>query len=1090
MVKRRKSTHNLPERANKILNGIVIVLMLVVVKIWHLSVVQHDKKKEEATKPQRRVVIERCERATITDRFNIPMAINKVQYNAAISYGPIRSLPRTIWQKDAKGRREKIFFRKEYITKVSEKLAEELNLDPERIEDLIHSKAAILGNVPCLLKENISEEQYFRLKMLEKDWPGILGEIGARRCYPLGSVGGEVIGYIGPISKEEYDAITGEMRELREAISEYEEGQKPPSIEGVQSIEDVHARLEALEKKAYHINDYVGKMGIEAAFDKELRGLRGKQLYLSDIHGKFLQELPGSEQATSGSHLVLTLSSELQAYAEQLLAEYESSAPSPHPTAVQKRELMPKNQPWMKGGGIVAMHPKTGEVYAMATFPRFDPNDFIRTGDQEEVAEKNRLVNRWLETESYLASVWDLCEPFSRQRYVRSYQEYYEEQMELSWGVYLDFILPEHSPVKKALEITNSVADSLQVQQEFEKILCLFQNDEITISAAKLIDFIYPADKPLNVMVTLQEKEFIQTRLLQVAQQVELFKCALQPYFEAIGRNDDKLLLVDLYRLAVRADAFDAHLCQHFAHLSLEEYREISARFVSVKNAVRLIVKNLFEEHDFRAWREKYFQDFLAEKRKQELQANKKYARPYIEYLDGVHKELFDTFWEENQWDFILLFLTGQTDLGPTPYLEALSGWFDELKAGAHQGLSWVYHYNLLQTRLQAYPTSVLIPFIQTLRSFSTLDRPLLGRYFGLKGSKEKDLATAFYPTYGFGFARSHAFRQAATIGSIFKVVPAYEALKQKYLALKEQNRVIGDLNPLTIIDDKHRDWKKEGMWNVGYTLDGKAIPMYYRGGRLPRTEHAGLGAVDITRALEASSNPYFAMLAGDFMEDPEDMCRAANLLGYGEKTGIQLPGEYAGKIPIDVTYNRTGLYALSIGQHSLVGTPLQTAGMFAAIANGGAVLEPKIVKTKISETAVEETEPEVRWRVFMPPEIHSVLIKGLKQVIMGDKGTARFVRQQFDSALVNQIVGKTSTAEVIERVSLDGESGVLQLKHIGFGGVAYSPENSFEPELVVVVYLRYGDWGRDAAPLAFEMVKKWREISSNFCGEVSTKIE
>jgi len=362
----------------------------------------------------------------------------------------------------------------------------------------------------------------------------------------------------------------------------------------------------------------------------------------------------------------------------------------------------------------------------------------------------------------------------------------------------------------------------------------------------------------------------------------------------------------------------------------------------------------------------------------------------------------------------------------------------------------------------------IVIGFLKTLRSFDQLNRPLLGRYSGLRGGKEHDLATAFYPGYGFGFARSHAFRQAATIGSIFKLVPAYEALRQKYLNLKERGESLLDLNPLTIIDDKHRVYGKNEIWNVGFTLEGKTIPMFYRGGRLPRTEHSGVGKVDLVRALEVSSNPYFAMLSGDILDDPEDLCHAANLLGYGEKTGIDLPGEYAGRLPLDITYNRTGLYAMSIGQHSLVGTPLQTATMLALIANGGDVLKPQIIKG---------SAPKVRWQVFLPSQIQDILLTGMRQVVMGEKGTARLIRKQFESALIKQIIGKTSTSEVIERMSLDGVNGQMKLKHVWFGGIAYESNDFSKPELVVVVYLRYGGWGKDAAPLAVEVVKKWREI-------------
>lgn len=1074
MKKRKRKEADLPEKANKILNGILVVLILVAIKVWHLSVIQHDKKEEEAKRPQRRVIVERSERAAIYDRFGIPLAANKVQYNAAICYGPIRELPRTSWKKNEQGKRVKFSLRKEYIATLSKKLADELFLDAEWIEDLIHSKAAILGNVPCILKENITENQYFKLKMLEMEWPGIHAEIGAKRCYPLGEVGGEVIGYIGPISMQEYDSITKEMAALRQILNDYEDGEQEIALEGFRSVQEVAIRLEELEKKAYHINDFVGKAGVEATFDEALRGLSGKQIYLADIRGNFLRKLPGSHDPTPGSRLVLTLSAELQEYAQKLLASYDSEPPSSLPSVLKKRALIPENQPWIKGGAILAMDPNSGEVYAMASYPSFDPNDFIRAKNSPEFAEKNNRVKRWLETEGYLADVWDMKVPFSRPRYD---EESYEETLELSWEAYLRFILPKSSAVRAVLEEKNTLGDSIKIQRKIDQLTTLFTEEKRSMDAAKILNFLYREGDsiPVEILTTLQDTEFLEARWQVIEAEALAIREELEPYFSTLPLNYEKLLLVDLYRLLADATYFSPYLTDLLGEMALSDYRDASARFVCVFQALQALVKEIFLENDFKGWREENFKDYLAERRKEEKEANKKYARPYVEYLEQARSTLFATFWEKNQWEFMTLLLTGkieESDPALVPYTMGIKNWADELKAGAHQGLDWVHHFHKLCMATDDLEHKVVIYFLKTLRSFDQLSRPLLGRYSGLRGGKEKHLAAAFYPTYGFGFARSHAFRQATTIGSIFKLVPAYEALRQRYLGMKERGESIHDLNPLTIIDDKHRVWGKNNTWNVGFTLDGRPIPHYYRGGMLPRTEHSGVGKVDLVRALEASSNPYFAMLVGDVLDDPEDLCEAANLFGYGEKTLIDLPGEYAGRIPKDVSYNRTGLYTMSIGQHSLVGTPLQTAVMLSSIVNGGAVLKPQIVK---------EEPSEVRWRVFLPLQIQQMLLSGMRQVIFGEKGTARILKKQFDSHLISQIIGKTSTAEVMEKMSLDGNDSRLKLKHVWFGGISYELDNPAKPELVVIVYLRFGNWGWNAAPLAVEIIKKWRELKSKY---------
>ncbi len=1070
MNRRRLNKDNIPEKANRILNGVLVALLLVLFRVWHLAVLQHDEKLAEARKPQLRVVTERAERATICDRFNIPLATNKVQYNAAISYGGIRELPRWIWRKSPDGKREKHYYRREYITELSERLGCELHLDPERIEDLIHSKAAILGNVPCVLKEDISEEEYFRLKMLEKDWPGIHAEIAAKRHYPLGRIGGEVIGYLGPISRNEYKTITEELHELRGCAAAWEEGDMLSFPKGYQTIEDVKERLDQLEKRAYTINDFVGKMGVEAAFDENLRGGRGKHIYLSDTRGKFLQELSGTEPSVPGERIVLSLSSELQAYAEQLLIEYDQAPPSSRPAAIKQRTQIPENQPWIKGGAIVVMDPHTGEVYALASFPRFDPNDFIRAGDSQEVAEKNASINRWLETQEYIAALWDLKSSLARERFDYFSETFYEEQIEMGWDTYLCSVLPAKSPVRQVVENHNSIKDALWMQRKVEELLALFHSDRFLITPSKIFDAVYSNgdEVPTGARVTLQEQEFLDEKRVEYHSQIEAICCQLEPYFQSLPLNYEKLLLVDLYRVAVDARRFSPFLASTVGNVSLNAYRDACARMVSVEGAVFEIVKEIYEQNDFKRWRDEEFKDFLAQKREEEKLAGRKYARPYIEYLERAQKAHFNLFWERFRWDFLTLFLTGNTELvddSLSPYISILKSWAKELSLGAHSGLPWVYHYCQLKNRVDSFESkTVLTPFLQSLRCFSELDRPLLGKYSGLHGSLEKHLASAFYPTYGYGFARSHAFRQATTIGSIFKLIPAYEALRQRHL----QNPTT--LNPLTIVDDKHRTWGKGGGWNVGYTLDGRTIPIYYHGGRLPRSEHAGVGRVDLVRALETSSNPYFALLSGDVIKDPEDICSASHLLGYGSQTGIDLPGEYAGRIPKDVAYNRTGLYSMSIGQHSLVGTPLQTAVMMASLANGGELLKPQIT----------EQEKEVRWTFSLPSEVQDVLLQGLRQVVVGEKGTARILKRQFPRELVNQIIGKTSTAEVMERYGLDGTSGTLMSKMIWFGAITYESEDFSKPELVVIVYLRYGEFGLDAAPLVAKITQKWREIKES----------
>ncbi|MCB1180920.1 MAG: hypothetical protein KDK55_02720 [Chlamydiia bacterium] len=1036
--------------------------------------IQHEEKLGQARRPQKRVVVEPSPRATIRDREGIPLAVNKVQYNAAILYSRIREVPRWVWKRDEKGKRVKFFKRKHHIADLANLLGTELQMDAEAIEDLIHAKAAIFGRIPFVIKENISEEQYFRLKMLERELPGIYAQISPKRCYPLGQVGGEVVGYMGSITKERYDSITLQLKKLQTSIFEWEEGEEHPLPEGYHTIEEVKKKLKELEAKAYTINDKVGKAGIERSFDEDLRGMRGKKVYLADIRGRYLRELPGSERSIPGTGLKLTISAELQQYAEELLGAYEAE-----PKIVVGD--IPEHQPWIKGGGIVVMEPNTGEILALATSPRFDPRDFT-DGEQK--------IEKWLEQRNYIASIWNGEDVLSKEYFSNGFKT-----LSLSFDLqaYLALILPPTSPVRQKLIAMRTIKEAAHLQILMDDLLAIFGT-----RAAKVLDFLYreKGHEVTKVMMTLQEQEELTNCFDVNKKKIESLLLKLHPYFNTLYSNYEKVLLTDLCRMLIDSTKFSPHLLELVGDKSLFAYKEDCQNFHSLSKAVRSLSENHFDADLFKQWKEKNFKAYLKEKREEEKE-KKQWARPYTDYLARAKEILFEQFWEEVKWESMAFLLTGDLRFlkGETlaSYKQILLIWRRELHGGAHQKLNWVSAYFSLSEWFKSYDSTLVIPYLKSLRSYRELNRPLLGTYTGMKTEdgvgREKDLAASFYPPYGFGFARSWAFRQATTIGSLFKLVPAYEALLERYQVIG--GRGFDQLNPLTIIDDKRRVSNKLGGWEIGKTIDGRPIPIYYRGGRLPRSDHAGIGKIDLISALESSSNPYFSLLAGDVIEDPDNLLEAASKFSFGSKTGIDLPGEFGGSLPADVVYNRTGLYAFAIGQHSLVGTPLQAAVMLSAIGNGGFVLKPKIVRELVRPTMCEKMPLEVRKKILLPSPIRTALLRGMRQVIWGEKGTARNVRFLFNEGnLIHQVVGKTSTAESMEHFGLDGKSGYLKVKHIWFGAISFDPnipllpgeehlytQEFGKPELVVVVYLRYGMYGNKVAPLALNLIKKWREL-------------
>lgn len=1115
--------YNIPDKANRVLNVIILGLLLILIRVWYLSVIQHEDHLEKARKPKRRTVVEKIERATIRDRFNIPLALNKIQYNAAVCYADIRQIPAVKWETNAEGKRVRVQARANYIKSLSALLAEELQMDAQKIEDTIHGKASLFPHTPFVLKEEISEEEYYRLKMMEKEWVGIRTERGSKRYYPLGKIGADVIGYMGAISSKEYYNIAQELKLLQSYLIEREAGEIAILPKGFHNPLEVRERLKTLQEKAYSINDLVGKSGVEAAFDADLRGYAGKKTNEVDTKGNIIRELPGGRKGVSGQRLVLSISSELQEFAEQLLAHNETVREARHPNGAADLST-----PWIKGGAIVAFDPNTGEVLALASYPRINPNDFIPSRIPEVKANKQAAVAKWLENDTYIGEIWDGKRPMERERFDEKTRSFYDETLELNLERYLEVVLPPQSSVTSAIQKINTVGLAFSLQQEIEKLLACSGQSHVPV----LIEALYDGDPHRKSKITVlpEDKKAAQQQLSQKAEEVYLLKSKIDHLLASVKHNDDKLLILDLCRMLVNKDLFAPDLVETIGSLSLSGFKQLNQAAANVQSFLQTHARTWFHQIDFQKWREENFKEYLKIKRREEKES-RKYAKPYTEYLEQIEAQMFQEFWKQNRLLLTHFFIQGSAQNNtvlPQPY-------FEQLRQLRQQSAVIKPHADKFKNATAALTEEKQLDVLRTMRAFDELDRQLWGRYRNVRNHKgiqlEKHLAAAFYPLAGYGYGRSQAFRQSTPQGSVFKLVVAYQGLWDRYQKLKAQNQQIQNLNPLTIIDSMQWHAKPGSVDQIlGYTLDGQVIKRLYKGGILPRA-HPNIGKIDVVGAIEQSSNIYFSLIAGDCLEDPLSLVQASREFGFGERTGVELPGEIVGIIPDDVIYNRTGLYSFAIGQHSLIVTPLQTAVMMGSIANKGKILKPKVIQVIAGQEPLREyrdpfsqpefafqehlstigvhfplftamqsetgkpyiwySAPEVRRNLFMPDNIRDPLVQGMHQVIAGPKGTARpnIIRALARNPqwkknfleLKNQLIGKTGTAEILYKQTIDSESLGIIRNHIWFSGIAFAPEEPQTwdtPELVVVVYLRYSEsGGKEAAPLGSEVIKKWHEI-------------
>ncbi|MBS0628004.1 MAG: hypothetical protein JSS09_07320, partial [Verrucomicrobia bacterium] len=747
---------NIPYKTSRVLNLVLLAFILIFLRVWYLSFVQGDYHKLQARKPQRRTTLEKVERATIRDRFNIPLAQNKIEYSAAVRYADIRELPSYKWEFDASGKKVKKFIRGPYITSLAHLLSKELDMDSQEIEDIIYAKASLFPHTPFVIKKSLSEKQYYKLRMLEKDFVGITMQKNSKRVYPSGKAACDIVGYMGAISSSEYLQIAREISLLEEYIQKRESGELVFLPDGYESPLDVRKRLTQLKEKAYTINDYIGKTGVESSCDEQLRGIHGKKIEEIDPKGTVLRELPGTKKGLNGERVFLSISSELQEFAESLLAQHEGL----RDLKDSQGKRIP-GTPWIKGGAAVAIDPQTGEVLALASYPRFDPNDFVQSHDPFRKVEKQKSVRRWVENEAHIAEIWEGKTPLKKETFSFS-AGWGEDSLLFNWNFFLNTILPPSSPVKQTLHKIGNMQNAYLLQMHFENILAELDFKD----PAAIIQSLYPKDPhiPCKKKNPADLLKFLQNKI-QVSQE-HLYSSFnfIDSFLSPIPHNDDKLLLLDLIRLLTVKEYWNPKILLEMGSLSLEDFFTLSQSFSFVQEIVKEETKKLHHTSSFQKWREQNFKSFLKQKRKEEKE-QKTYAKPYTEYLEKLESSYFSTFWNAHKYELLDATIHGRNPLSLdyelAPYIETLNKLSDPILLS---------HLRKLKETLNRLDPVDALASLQTMRAFEELDRPLYGKYRGLRHIKgvqlEKHLAAAFYPLFGFGYGRSQAFRQSTPQGS------------------------------------------------------------------------------------------------------------------------------------------------------------------------------------------------------------------------------------------------------------------------------------------------------------------------------------
>ena len=200
---------------------------------------------------------------------------------------------------------------------------------------------------------------------------------------------------------------------------------------------------------------------------------------------------------------------------------------------------------------------------------------------------------------------------------------------------------------------------------------------------------------------------------------------------------------------------------------------------------------------------------------------------------------------------------------------------------------------------------------------------------------------------------------------------------------------------------------------------------------------------LDLTDAMALSNNPYFVSLSDRV--GAQSLISYARRLGYGEATGINLEGELPGRLPEPASVKAAG----PLGAHGegVEVTPIQLATVYAAFANGGQLLTPRVPRT---EEEAARFEPQVRRRLDIPRDVVERVLPGLVAAVERGSGS------EAQGAGV-KVAGKTGSAG-----GKHGSHGIF---------ASYAPAD--DPRLVVVVIMRGKDEnGRKAAGVAASVYK------------------
>lgn len=289
-------------------------------RLWYLQVLSSDSFEQAAEANRVRIVQVEAPRGRILDREGRILVDNRVSIVVTV---------------------DRVLFAElddDTANEMLRRLAEEMSRygSPATVDDLLDrvNDQRYSRYAPVPVAEEVGEELKIYLEEHAAEFPSVAVERVAVRRYTYGTRAAHVLGYVGEIS-------------------------------------DVELEDRADKPKTYIRGSQIGKLGVERTYEDDLRGTPGQTAFEVDAEGRpvrVLEEL--SKPPIPGDDLWLSLDITIQAHAEDLL---ETAL-----VAARNRPVSGENLPNQgPAGAFVVMDPGDGDVLAMASYPTYDPSDFV-----------------------------------------------------------------------------------------------------------------------------------------------------------------------------------------------------------------------------------------------------------------------------------------------------------------------------------------------------------------------------------------------------------------------------------------------------------------------------------------------------------------------------------------------------------------------------------------------------------------------------------------------------------------------------------------------------------------------------------------